>query len=150
SNMNGRGDVYVAEVPLSGDSSAPTPTPTPAPTTTPTPTPTPTPIPKPPPTTTISNMQASSITSSSALITWTSSGPCDSQVEYGRTSAYGGMTTFNPTLVINHAAPLTGLTANTLYHFRARSRDAAGNLIISADFTFTTLLASGGGGGAQP
>src|SRR5262245_32201199 len=69
SDMSGRGDVYVAEVPLSTDIPTPTPTPTPAPTPTPTPTPapTPTPIPTPSPTPTISNAQANSITSSNAL-----------------------------------------------------------------------------------
>jgi len=33
---------------------------------------------------------------------------------------------------------VTGLTASTAYHFRVRSRDAAGNLTVSGDFTFTT------------
>ena len=35
---------------------------------------------------------------------------------------------------------LTGLQANTPYHYRVKSRDAAGNLANSADFTFTTLM----------
>jgi hypothetical protein len=33
----------------------------------------------------------------------------------------------------------TGLVANTLYHYRVKSRDAAGNLAVSGDLTFTTL-----------
>ena len=33
---------------------------------------------------------------------------------------------------------LTGLTPNTLYHFRARSRNGAGNLGVSVDGIFTT------------
>ena len=37
-------------------------------------------------------------------------------------------------------APCGGLIANTLYHFRVRSRDFAGNLAVSGDFTLTTLL----------
>ncbi len=32
------------------------------------------------------------------------------------------------------------LSASTLYHYRVKSRDAAGNLATSADFTFTTAL----------
>jgi hypothetical protein len=37
---------------------------------------------------------------------------------------------------------ITGLADGTLYHFRVRSRDAAGNLATSADSTFTTLDAT--------
>jgi hypothetical protein len=119
--------------------------PGPAPTPPPKPNPTPTPTPAAP----LSDVKASSITSSSAIITWTTGSLCDSQVEFGRSSAYGGITSLNPTLVIDHAMTLTGLTANTLYHFRVLSSDAAGVLNISADFTFTTLAASGASGGAQ-
>src|SRR2546426_6225493 len=35
---------------------------------------------------------------------------------------------------------LTGLLATTTYHYRVKSRDAAGNLATSADFTLTTLI----------
>jgi hypothetical protein len=33
---------------------------------------------------------------------------------------------------------LTGLTDDTLYHYRVISKDAAGNTVTSADFTFAT------------
>src|SRR5262249_6264654 len=120
----------------------PTPNPPPPPTPTPNPTPPPTPTPAPP----LSNVRASSITSSSAVIMWTTAALSNSQVDYGRTIAYGATTVLNPTPVIDHAMTLTGLTANTLYHYRVRSSDAAGRLNISADFTFTTLSAPDGGG----
>src|SRR5256712_1131567 len=35
---------------------------------------------------------------------------------------------------------LTGLLATTTYHYRVKSRDAAGNLATSADFTLMTLI----------
>jgi hypothetical protein len=129
----------------------PSPTPNPEPTPTPTPPPTPTPAPRPTPTPAppLFNVMVSSIASSSAVITWKTGVLCDSQVEYGRTSAYGGMTALNPTPVIDHAVILTGLTADALYHFRARSRDAAGNLNVSADFTLITHSSPGAGGVAQ-
>ena len=41
-------------------------------------------------------------------------------------------------MVTSHSQALSGLTANTLYHYRVKSKDAAGNLATSADFTFTT------------
>jgi hypothetical protein len=59
-------------------------------------------------------------------------------VEYGTTTAYGSSTTLNTSLVTAHSANLSGLLANTTYHYRVKSRDAAGNLRTSGDFTFTT------------
>src|SRR5207247_11309196 len=35
-----------------------------------------------------------------------------------------------------------GLSAGTLYHYRVKSRDGAGNLATSADATFTTTVTS--------
>jgi phosphodiesterase/alkaline phosphatase D-like protein len=37
-----------------------------------------------------------------------------------------------------HAITLTGLSANTRYHYRVESEDEAGNLAASADLTFKT------------
>ena len=44
-----------------------------------------------------------------------------------------------------HSVALGGLTERTAYHFRVRSRDAAGNLAVSGDFTFTTSGTTGTG-----
>src|SRR6266498_2816164 len=85
----------------------------------------------------ISNVAAGGITSSSATITWTTNELADSQVEYG-TTGYTQSTALNPALVTAHSQGLSGLTAGTLYHYRVKSRDAAGNLAVSGDFTFTT------------
>jgi pectate lyase len=41
-------------------------------------------------------------------------------------------------MVTSHSASLSGLSAATVYHYRVKSRDAAGNLATSGDFTFTT------------
>src|SRR5262249_39395643 len=106
------------------------------------PTPTPIPTPTPTPTLTISNVMASSITSSSAVITWTTSAPSDSQVEYGRTAAYGGLTP-NAPLVTKHLVTLTDLVPRTRYHYRVKSIDDAGNLAVSSDFTFKTTAGRG-------
>ncbi len=86
----------------------------------------------------ISNVAAGGITSSGAIITWTTNYNSDSQVEYGPTTTYGQSTTLNPALVTAHSQGLSGLTSVTLYHYRVKSRDAAGNLAVSGDFTFTT------------
>src|SRR5439155_19183205 len=83
-------------------------------------------------------MSASGITSSSATISWTTDETSDSQVEYGTTSAYGSVTALNASFVTAHSQALNGLLASTVYHYRVKSRDAAGNLATTADVTFTT------------
>ena len=92
----------------------------------------------------ISSVSAGTPTSSSASVTWTTDEPSDSQIDYGTTPGYGSSTTLNTTLVTSHAQSLSGLNANTLYHYRVKSRDASGNLATSGDFTFTTQAAVSG------
>src|SRR5256886_14109836 len=88
----------------------------------------------------ISSVSAFNISSAAATITWATNEASDSQVEYGLTTAYGSSTPLNSSLLTAHAVTLTGLQATTLYHYRVKSRDAAGNLATAADFTFTTLI----------
>ncbi|MDZ7366939.1 MAG: fibronectin type III domain-containing protein [candidate division KSB1 bacterium] len=87
----------------------------------------------------ISNVTATNFTSSSAHITWSTDEPADSQVEYGLTTSYGSSSLPDPALVTSHTVTLSGLQPNTTYHYRVKSKDAAGNLSTSGDFTFTTL-----------
>ena len=82
------------------------------------------------------------MTSSSAQIVWQTNELAGSQVEYGLTTNYGSSTPLDPALVFSHATPLTNLLANTTYHYRAKSKDAAGNLAVSGDFIFTTSATS--------
>jgi chitodextrinase len=86
----------------------------------------------------LSSINASSVTDISAVITWGTNEPTDTQVQYGTTTAYGSSTTRVTTLVTVHSQTLTGLLPGTLYHYRVLSRDAAGNLTTSLDNTFTT------------
>jgi hypothetical protein len=90
----------------------------------------------------ISNVAAGNITSSSTNITWTTDESSDSQVEYGLTTSYGSASPLNTALVTSHAVTLSSLQANTTYHYRVKSKDTAGNLAVSGDFTFTTLAPS--------
>jgi hypothetical protein len=84
----------------------------------------------------ISGVGAHDITPSSATISWITDEAATSQVNYGTTSAYGSTTTLDPTPVLTHGVGLSSLTPNTLYHYRVRSQDAAGNEAVSGDFTF--------------
>ena len=86
----------------------------------------------------ISSVAASAITSAEATISWTTDEAADSQVEYGTTLAYGSSTPLDAALVTGHSQGLTGLLAETEFHYRVKSRDEAGNLAVSGDFTFTT------------
>jgi hypothetical protein len=91
---------------------------------------------------TISGVTSSSISSTGATISWTTNEAGDTQVDYGTTASYGSSTTLNSGMTTSHSQGLTGLTASTLYHYRVKSRDAAGNLATSSDYTFTTTAAA--------
>ena len=86
----------------------------------------------------ISGVAAGPITPSTATVSWTTDEASDTQVDYGTTSSYGSSTALDPTLVLSHSVTLSGLAPSTTYHFRVKSRDAAGNLAVSSDFTLTT------------
>lgn len=91
---------------------------------------------------TISGVGAPNVTSSSADITWTTDEAADSTVDYGTTSgAYSGATS-DEALVTGHKISLTGLSSNTTYYYRVRSKDAAGNEATSGEYTFSTLETS--------
>ena len=79
-----------------------------------------------------------SVTSSGATIGWMTNEPSDTQVEYGLTGSYGSLAPLNTALVTSHSQVINGLAPNTWYHFRMRSRDAAGNLAMSGDYKFKT------------
>jgi glucose/arabinose dehydrogenase len=87
---------------------------------------------------TISQVFATSITTTSALVAWTTNEASDSQVDYGTTTSYGQSSPLDFSATTSHAIALTGLTASTLYHYRVKSKDAASNLATSGDFTFAT------------
>jgi len=99
------------------------------------------PIPQPPtPDTTppvIKNISASSDTETSAVITWTTNEPSNSQVEYGKTTEYG-LTATSDELTTTHSITLSGLEPNTAYYYQVKSKDEAGNEALSTDNIFVT------------
>ena len=85
---------------------------------------------------------ATSISGSGATITWGTDEPASSQVEYGTSVSYGQNASVAGT-VTSHAVPITGLSPETLYHYRVISSDACGHgPTYSADQTFTAGPAS--------
>lgn len=84
---------------------------------------------------------AQNITTNAANIVWTTYETADSQVYYGTTSKYGSSTTLidqGQNRKMSHLVSLKSLKSKTTYHFQVRSKDAAGNLAASSDYTFIT------------
>ncbi len=86
----------------------------------------------------ITAVTADNIRSDRARITWRANEDSTRQLEDGTATAYGQQTTLDPTLTLNHTVQLRNLSRGTTYHYRATSQDAAGNVAVSGDFTFTT------------
>lgn len=86
----------------------------------------------------ISGVVATDISASTASIIWTSNEAATSLVEYGTTASYGSTTSHDTSLVATHRVRLTGLKSRTTYHYRVKSRDAAGFWAESGDAIFTT------------
>lgn len=86
------------------------------------------------------------VTSTGVTINWATNDSSDSQVQYSidpdvSYSSHSPITNtpVSSAGVTNHSVTLTGgLTPGTLYHYRVRSADAAGNPVLSAGGTFTT------------
>jgi hypothetical protein len=98
------------------------------------------------------------IADTSAVITWKTDVLSSSQVEYGTSASYGSLAPATPDKdpsykdpttgqykylgVVDHSESLTGLTANTTYHYRVRSKNKAGTEAVSVDNQITTTAAT--------
>jgi len=73
-----------------------------------------------------------------ATVTWNTSKPADSLVQYG-TSVLLGRTAYSSQLVTNHAVTIAALAADRDYFYQVTSRDAADNATTDTNlYTFTT------------
>jgi peroxiredoxin len=89
----------------------------------------------------VSNISATSITSSRATITWDSDFATSSFVYYGANSSYASQSSYDANLAGSHSVLLTGLSPNTTYHFQVAGTDGNGSFAYSMDNTFVTLPA---------
>src|ERR1035438_5552030 len=89
----------------------------------------------------IANVSAGNVNSSSAAITWTTDQISDSVVEYGLDTSYGNAVT-NSTIIYYHTVPLAGLSGNTTYHYRVKSKNSYNKQGISGDYVLTTAAAT--------
>lgn len=81
-----------------------------------------------------------------ANVTWLTSKPADSAVQYGILSQPPIKVVYTSTLVTNHSVTVPGLLANRIYNYQVVSRDQAGNTTVDDNhgnlYTFQTLKAA--------
>ena len=66
----------------------------------------------------------------SLTVSWTSSEPCDSLVQYGE-SQFLDRSVSDALLTTDHEITINGLQPNTTYYFQVVGRDAAGNTVVN-------------------
>lgn len=89
----------------------------------------------------ITNVGVSGITESTATITMTTNEVAQGQVNYGLSESYGSATPEATDFTTEHSFAISGLAANTVYHYQATAQDEAGNVSNTLDETFTTAPA---------
>jgi Immunoglobulin domain/Purple acid Phosphatase, N-terminal domain len=80
---------------------------------------------------------AATASATTANISWPTDQVADGVVEYGLASSYGNATT-NATLLWYHMVNLSGLSPDTTYHYRVKSKGTNNLTGVSADDVFTT------------
>lgn len=80
---------------------------------------------------------AVTVGATTANITWPTDQISDSVVDYGLSTGYGSATT-NATLLWYHTVNLSGLSPDTTYHYRVRSKGTNNLIGVSTDYVFTT------------
>lgn len=91
----------------------------------------------------ISDVKVSEVGPASAVVSWTTSEPSTSEVNYGLSTAYG-LAAVDANMVTNHKVTLSSplISQGTIYHFAVKSADPAGNAATGSDQTFTTIGAT--------
>lgn len=84
---------------------------------------------------------AVNVGATTATISWPTDQSSDGVVEYGLTTSYGSAVT-NPARLWYHTVNVTGLSPDTTYHYRVRSTGTNNLTGYSADYVFTTTVAS--------
>ena len=86
----------------------------------------------------IESQSWSHISVNSAAISFHTSLPVLSKIEYGKTTSYGNSTEYPDRNFFQHLHYLKNLEANTIYHYRIVTTDERGIKVVSGDKTFTT------------
>jgi Icc protein len=90
---------------------------------------------------TISRLELITVTDTSAILTWQTDQPADTQVQYGTRGNQLDRTSRGPTdLTRYHCCELTGLEPGTLYRYACRSGEARESIGPLSPGQFTTLV----------
>lgn len=95
-----------------------------------------------------SSFAITDITTTTAAISWTTTRPASSSIDYGTTESYGSSLSDSDLQVV-HIYDLVGLTANTTYYFNGLSTDSSSNEYDDIG-QFTTEDDGSGGAGSAP
>lgn len=90
----------------------------------------------------ISSVQVSAISATQATVTWSTTTPSNTRVNYGLSETYDQQSPLLNDLVTEHSITLIGLVPSTTYHFQAVSSNPYGT-DASADAQFSTGSFSG-------
>lgn len=95
----------------------------------------------------------SSVSTTSATITWTTNENTNSSIEYGTSESLGSSSS-SSSLTTSHSTTLSGLSSSTVYYYNISVCDPAVNCATNGSFSFTTStpetpVSPGGGGGAS-
>ena len=88
---------------------------------------------------TVSSIVVSSITDSSAVVSWLTDEAASSVLSYGETTSYELGNVSDSLFRTVHTETLSGLNGATEHHIQISATDSTGNTGTSADVTFTTL-----------
>ncbi len=80
----------------------------------------------------------STISKTSAALSFSTDELTTSTVSYGTTSSYGTDVTVSASLQNNHSVVISGLNTCNRYHYRIQTTDKAGNVSTTSDATFLT------------
>jgi len=87
----------------------------------------------------LTNIKSSSVTSTGAVISWTSDLKGDTQVKYGTQSgSYPSTTPLDSNRMTDHSATLSSLSPNRTYFYRVMTKSAQNVLTTSAESSFVT------------
>mgnify|MGYP002401972929 CR=1 FL=1 len=87
----------------------------------------------------IYNVASESTTLSSTVLSWQTSVPTKSRIEYGTSLSYGLSETIDESASATHTYKLSNLESGTTYHYRIVSTTDTGAVVRSDDYTVRTI-----------
>jgi Purple acid Phosphatase, N-terminal domain/Fibronectin type III domain len=87
----------------------------------------------------ITNVQITDVTLSSAVVQWDTGVPSTTHMDYGVTSSYGQKSD-DAAYTQSHVVRLTGLPSGSTFHLRLSGKDSSGTNLTSDEYLFKTVI----------